>query len=254
MALHVESRNPRAPCKETIGVEDVRLLLKQHVSGGVESITTWDDTESFLEDHKQFMIYALLATERLNPKTVERASRIQFEGSPRQHKRFGEMVASAFSYIKGKSKKCTDLKFQHPVVRELCDVLRVGRTAVAEKLPQQDESSTAATEAAQGKKALIELPLRTRSRSPRCASTATGSQDAWLPADESAIRALYAPFEAFSPVRKPELLDVESSQEAPLSPLVIAPPLSAPEATVARAATGVDQQCEMKDRSIDPSI
>ena len=84
------SRNPRAPCKETIGVEDVRLLLKQHVSGGVESITTWDDTESFLEDHKEFMAEILRRTERLNPKTVEKPQESNSKGARANIKDLGK--------------------------------------------------------------------------------------------------------------------------------------------------------------------
>ena len=161
-------------------------------------------------------------------------------------------MASSFSYLKAKEKKSSSLKFQSPVVKELVGVMRAAGT---QKVPQKplDECSTAAKGAAKNVEGRLELPLRSRSRSPRCTSSASGSHQAGPPVEESAIRALYAPLEPFSPVRKPELLAVESSQEVSLSPLVEAPSPSAPEATVAGTGTCVHQQCEMKDRTIHPS-
>ena len=249
MADTLNTRKPRAPCKETVDVEEVRYHLKLYVTGGIQNVN-YEDTESFIEDHRLFLKHLLCATERLNPKTVEKASKKQFEGSALDHKKFGEMMASSFSYLKAKEKKSSSLKYQSPVVKELVGVMRAAGTA-HQKLPEKGEGR-------------LELPLRSRSRSPRCTSKASGSQQAGPskasgsqqagpPVEESAIRALYAPLEPFSPVRKPELLAVESSQEGSLSPLVEAPSPSAPEATVAGTGTCVDQQCEMKDRTIHQS-
>ena len=253
MAGTLNTRNPRAPCKEAVDVEEVRLHLKLYVLGGIQNVN-YDDTESFIEDHKMFLKHLLCATERLNPKTVEKASKRQFEGSALDHKRFGEMMASSFSYLKAKEKKSSSLRYQSPVVKELVGVMRAAGTTL-QKLPQKqlDECSTAAKGAAKKAEGRLELPLRSRSRSPRCTSKASGSHQAEPPVEESAIRALYAPLEPFSPVRKPELLAVESSQEVSVSPLVEAPSPAAPEATVASTGTCVDQQCEMKDRAIHPS-
>ena len=253
MADTLNTRKPRAPCKETVDVEEVRYHLKLYVTGGIQNVN-YEDTESFIEDHRLFLKHILCATERLNPKTVEKASKKQFEGSALDHKKFGEMMATCFSYLKAKEKKSTSLKYQSPAVKELCEVMRAAGTA-QKKLPEKqlDKCPTAAKGAAKNEEGRLELPLRSRSRSPRCTSSASGSHQAGPPVEESAIRALYAPLEPFSPVRKPELLAVESSPEVPLSPLVEAPSPSAPEATVAGTGTCVHQQCEMKDRTIHPS-
>ena len=83
MAVDKKPRKYPGPCTEAVSVEDVRLLLKMYVKCGIQnsSFATCNDTESFLEDHKQFMKNILRCTERLNPEQWKRPQKSSSKGA-----------------------------------------------------------------------------------------------------------------------------------------------------------------------------
>ena len=225
----------RGPAKELVSVEDVRLLLKKHVPNGIDSIKSWDDVESFLEDHKEFMAECIRITDRLNPMTVTRAAQKQFEVSNfPDYKRFGLAMASAFSYIKAKCRKTSSMLHQSDVVKSLVDTKRAVTTRKLTTEMEDDKEPTKADmqpasppvalpvkpcrrsriAGKQPTSSIVALSVRSRSRSPsRCAGSASSSAHAAgvAPEKKESIMAMYRPEE-------PDWFETLDSSQEPSTP------------------------------------
>ena len=198
--------------KDTISSEKVQTALQEHVAS-IDTINSWDDVDTFLLDHQKFMVEMLRATERLNPSTVTKAARMQYEADAHLCKRFGEMVAQSFSYIKEKSKRtAASMKHQPAVVKDLVSVIR------ATASPSLNKSMS--SESLQKEKASPVLPLRAPASSTPQQSSSKIQYGNYLlgPVDRDTILAKYGVPEPPSiSAAPPTIMEVASSDEG--SPL-----------------------------------
>ena len=95
----------RAVCELDAAV--VGTMLKAHVTSLEDAAYASSDMEVVVEKYEGLLVSLAASTDRITKSVVTQASASIFSASPSEHRMFGQQIAGAFAYCRGKWKKST---------------------------------------------------------------------------------------------------------------------------------------------------
>ena len=109
--------------RNSASADDVAKVLRGSMAH-LDDSTLVGDSEQLVEKHVEVMANLLKITQRPTQRVLAQGARLAFKVEEGLAKRFGERLAWAFSYIRGKKKSATSGRKLRPCVRRLLDLLR----------------------------------------------------------------------------------------------------------------------------------
>ena len=111
--------------KETLLERDITLVLKKEVKTLDNKAYLSEDVDQVCDTYYELLAFLAKSTDRVNATTMQKAALKVFEADGESCKMFGQAMADAFSYLKGKARRFEDGEKQTVSckVRALMDLL-----------------------------------------------------------------------------------------------------------------------------------